>query len=65
METHADTLPLSFQELEMIHTQGRAGHIHQAMNDRLVKRQEYFTRHGEDLPEIRDWKWPTNPTVEN
>lgn len=43
----------------------RAGHIHQAMNDRLVEHQEYITRHGEDLPEIRDWKWPANPTMEN
>jgi xylulose-5-phosphate/fructose-6-phosphate phosphoketolase len=35
----------------------RAGHIHQAMHDRLVEHREYITRYGEDLPEIRDWKW--------
>ncbi len=42
----------------------RAGHIHQAMRDRLVEHHEYITTHGEDMPEIRDWKWPTNPTAE-
>lgn len=42
----------------------RAGHIHQSMRDRLVEHHEYITTHGEDMPEIRDWKWPVNPTVE-
>ena len=36
----------------------RAGHLHQAMHDRLVEHREYITRHGEDMPEIRDWQWP-------
>ncbi len=42
----------------------RAGHIHQAMHDRLVEHHEYITTHGEDMPDIRGWKWPTNPTAE-
>ena len=36
----------------------RAGHLHQAMHDRLVEHHEYIIRHGEDMPEIRDWLWP-------
>ena len=36
----------------------RAGHIHQQMHDRLVAHREYITRHGEDMPEIREWRWP-------
>ncbi len=35
----------------------RAGHIHQHMHDRLVEHREYITTHGEDMPEIREWKW--------
>ncbi|HEB67172.1 MAG TPA: phosphoketolase family protein [Gammaproteobacteria bacterium] len=36
----------------------RAGHIHQYMHDKLVEHREYITTHGEDMPEIRNWKWP-------
>ena len=34
-----------------------AAHIKQAMRDRLIEHKEYITRHGEDMPEIRNWKW--------
>ncbi len=36
----------------------RTGHIHQAMRDRLVEHREYITAHGEDMPAVRDWRWP-------
>ena len=36
----------------------RAAHINQAMRDRLVEHKQFIERHGEDMPEIRDWKWP-------
>jgi xylulose-5-phosphate/fructose-6-phosphate phosphoketolase len=35
----------------------RAGHIAQAMRERLVQHQTYAYEHGEDLPEIRNWRW--------
>jgi xylulose-5-phosphate/fructose-6-phosphate phosphoketolase len=34
-----------------------AGHINQAMHDKLVEHREYITAHGQDMPEIRNWKW--------
>ncbi len=37
----------------------RAGHIVQAMRERLVQHQTYAYEHGEDLPEIRNWRWGT------
>ncbi|MEO8319206.1 MAG: hypothetical protein ABI561_12860 [Bradyrhizobium sp.] len=35
----------------------RGAHLKQAMRDKLVKHKQYIDRHGEDLPEIRNWKW--------
>ncbi len=34
-----------------------AGYIKQEIRDRLIAHRAYITRHGEDLPEIREWKW--------
>ena len=33
------------------------GHFKQFLRNKLVEHREYVRAHGEDLPEIRDWKW--------
>jgi xylulose-5-phosphate/fructose-6-phosphate phosphoketolase len=38
--------------------QARAAHIKQQMRDKLNQHTQYIHEHGEDMPEIRDWKWP-------
>jgi xylulose-5-phosphate/fructose-6-phosphate phosphoketolase len=35
----------------------RAAHVKQALRDKLIEHKEYIREHGEDLPEIRKWKW--------
>jgi xylulose-5-phosphate/fructose-6-phosphate phosphoketolase len=35
----------------------KAAHAKQELRDRLLEHKEYIHRHGEDMPEIRDWKW--------
>jgi xylulose-5-phosphate/fructose-6-phosphate phosphoketolase len=35
-----------------------AAHIKQDLRNRLIEHKRYIAKHGDDLPEIRDWKWP-------
>jgi xylulose-5-phosphate/fructose-6-phosphate phosphoketolase len=36
---------------------GRAAYFKQGIRDRLVEHKQYIRDHGEDMPEIRDWRW--------
>lgn len=38
--------------------QAQAAHIKQRMRDKLNEHTRYIHEHGEDMPEIRNWKWP-------
>jgi xylulose-5-phosphate/fructose-6-phosphate phosphoketolase len=33
-------------------------HFKQLLRDRLAEHKQYIFRYGDDVPEIRDWKWP-------
>jgi xylulose-5-phosphate/fructose-6-phosphate phosphoketolase len=35
-----------------------AAHVKQAMRDKLIEHRHYIARHGDDMPEVQDWKWP-------
>jgi xylulose-5-phosphate/fructose-6-phosphate phosphoketolase len=34
-----------------------AGHLKQVLRDRLVEHHQYVRVHGEDMPEVREWRW--------
>jgi len=35
-----------------------AGHLQQYLRDKRIEHKHYIARYGEDMPEIRDWRWP-------
>ena len=36
----------------------RAAYLKQQMSDKLVEHRDYIRAHGDDMPSVRDWKWP-------
>ena len=34
-----------------------AAHIKQMLHNKLIEHKQYIAEHGDDMPEIRDWKW--------
>jgi len=37
-----------------------AAYAKQAIRDKLIEHAEYIREHGEDLPEIQNWRWQSN-----
>jgi xylulose-5-phosphate/fructose-6-phosphate phosphoketolase len=38
----------------------RAAHVKQVMRDKRAEHREYIERYGQDMPEVRDWQWPSS-----
>jgi xylulose-5-phosphate/fructose-6-phosphate phosphoketolase len=41
----------------------RAAYAQQAIREKLIDHKHYIARYGDDMPEIRDWRWPGGATV--
>ena len=35
-----------------------AAYAKQALRDKLIEHKQYITRYGDDLPEVKNWRWP-------
>jgi len=40
----------------------RAAYAKQSIRDKLIEHKQYIAKHGEDMPEIRNWKWKDSNT---
>ena len=53
-----DRFHLAAEVINRVPTLGDLGaYAKQEMRNKLIQHKEYIERYGDDLPEIRDWKW--------
>jgi len=45
---HLDRLP---------RLQNQSAHVKDWLRNKLIEHKKYIVAHGEDMPEIRNWKW--------
>jgi xylulose-5-phosphate/fructose-6-phosphate phosphoketolase len=38
-------------------TGDKGRHVKQQLNDKLLEHKQYINKWGQDMPEIRNWKW--------
>ena len=56
-----DRFHLVMDAIDRVPQTGEKGiYLKQQLKDKLVEHKQYIDKYGEDMPEIRNWKW-SNP----
>ena len=62
-----DRFHLVMDTIDRVPRTGEKGlYLKQQLKDKLIEHKQYINKHGQDLPEIRNWKWgqdPDRPTL--
>jgi xylulose-5-phosphate/fructose-6-phosphate phosphoketolase len=54
-----DRFHLAADVIERVPTLGyRAAYLSQMLRDKLIEHKAHTRKFGDDMPEVRDWKWP-------
>ena len=43
----------------------RAAYAQQAIRDKLIEHKQYIAKYGEDMPEIRNWRWSLSTAAQS
>jgi len=56
---HLDRFHLAGDVVDRVQKlQSVGGHFKQFLRNKLVEHKQYTREHGDDLPEVKNWKWP-------
>lgn len=59
-----DRFHLVMDAIDLLPQLGAKGaDLKQAMQAKLIHHKQYIHQHGQDLPEIRNWQWSSEPTL--
>ena len=57
-----DRFHLVIDTIDRLPQTGAAGKaLQQALAEKLLEHRRYITTYGEDMPEIRNWRWQVSP----
>ena len=53
-----DRFHLVMDAIDRLPQTGAAGvYVKEQLKDKLLEHKQYIDKYGQDLPEVRDWKW--------